>query len=562
MAPDLVNYLLNEMGTDSDQLPLMQHLLMRMWTWREPQSGSPAVLSDTSAEVVAIDDAGRTLTLADYEGVGGLRYALSNHADDAFNRLDKRQQEVAETLFRSLSERIQGGRDVRRPTRAGDVAAVAGTLLAGLVAVVDVFRAATCCFVVPPYPELIDADSVLDITHEALIRQWARLRAWTEDEAQLAETYRLLERNAELWKQGRMALWGTPSLEMGLNWRERARPTAAWAARYGGDFGLAMGFLDASAEARAAHTAELRAQRRRQLHRLRAVTAVSVAVALLSAATLGGAWWMFVKEHVAYYRNFNKRWGEPFGIGPLNAEQVAHRATSLRFVQQGFSWNLWRKTGNLHPTVRIEVVDAKDRCTANNSIGTYISEESGYSPLHECRYEFIRAADDEIVGERAYAKDASLRWGYHYLTPENDANGRIGYYLGPNGFFSQFPNSLAEVVQFTYSPTGNEICREYFDHVGHRQPGKDHAYGQKIEYDANGRPTMQTSIDASGRPMNDTDGNATMRVEYDGAGNEVREWALDKGGQGRTTCPVEAGLPQIGRGVRCLRQLGIGGVLR
>ena len=109
LAPDSVNHLLNEMGTDPDQLPLMEHLLMRMWTWREPHSGSRAVLSDTSAEVVAIDDVGRTLTLADYEGVGGLRYALSNHADEAFNRLDKRQQDVAETLFRSLSERIQAG---------------------------------------------------------------------------------------------------------------------------------------------------------------------------------------------------------------------------------------------------------------------------------------------------------------------------------------------------------------------------------------------------------------------------------------------------------------------
>ena len=372
---------------------------------------------------------------------------------------------------------------------------------------------------------------MLDITHEALIRQWTRLLGWADDEAQLAETYRFLERNAELWKQGHMALWGTPNLEMALDWRERARPTAAWAARYGGDFGLAIEFLDASAAARAAYEKEQQTQRRRRDRRLKTVAAASSAVALLSVSMIAGVYWMFFMEHVDYYRGFGKRFGEPFGIGPLNAEQVAHRAPSLRFVQKGFSWSLWRKTGNLHPTIRIEAVDAKGRCTANNNIGTYLSEQSDYSPLHECRYEFIRAADDEIVGERAYAKDASLRWGYHYSTPENDANGQIGYYLGPNGFFSQFPNSLAEVVQFTYSPTGNEIRREYFDHGGHRQPGKDHAYGQEIEYDADGRPTMQTSIDASGRPMNDTAGNATMRVEYDGAGNQAREWALDKGGR-------------------------------
>jgi energy-coupling factor transporter ATP-binding protein EcfA2 len=36
VAPDVVNRLLNEMRTDPDQLPLMQHLLMRMWTWQTP----------------------------------------------------------------------------------------------------------------------------------------------------------------------------------------------------------------------------------------------------------------------------------------------------------------------------------------------------------------------------------------------------------------------------------------------------------------------------------------------------------------------------------------------
>ena len=215
VAPDLVNRLLNEMGTDPDQLPLMQHLLMRMWTWQSPQPGCAAAPADTDADTFAFDGAGRTLTIADYDAVGGLRHALSNHADEAFARLDAPQRHVAETLFRRLSERGPDGRDVRRPTRVAEVAEVAGATLAEVVEVVDVFRAPTCCFVVPPRPEPIDADSVLDITHEALIRQWARLRAWAEDEAQLAETYRFLERNAQLWKQGRMALWGTPNLRDG-----------------------------------------------------------------------------------------------------------------------------------------------------------------------------------------------------------------------------------------------------------------------------------------------------------------------------------------------------------
>src|SRR5439155_5120677 len=115
VAPDLVNRLLNEMGTDPDQLPLMQHLLMRMWTWREgaaAKSGS----ADTEKEPV------RELIFADCDAVGGLNHALSRHADEAFAELDHRQQTIAETLFRSLSERAPGNRDIRRPTPAGEMA--------------------------------------------------------------------------------------------------------------------------------------------------------------------------------------------------------------------------------------------------------------------------------------------------------------------------------------------------------------------------------------------------------------------------------------------------------
>lgn len=310
VAPDLLNRLLNDMGTDPDQLPLMQHLMMRMWTWQSPPPDVEAA-PETDVETFAFEGAGRTLTLADHDAVGGLRKALSNHADEAFEKLDGRHRHVAEALFRRLSERSADGRDIRRPTRAGEVAAVAGATLDEVVAVVDVFRAPGCSFVVPAWPEPIQADRVLDITHEALIRQWERLRDWAENEAQLAGTYRFLEQNAQMWRHGRMALWGTPNLEMALDWRERASPTAEWASRYGGDFGLAMTFLDSSAAARAAREAGLRAQRRRQVLRLRRVTAASVLVALLSAGTLGATYWMFVQEHVSYYRSFEKRWGEP-----------------------------------------------------------------------------------------------------------------------------------------------------------------------------------------------------------------------------------------------------------
>jgi hypothetical protein len=142
IEPALVNRLLNDTGEELDQLPLLQHMLMRMWT-----RAHEAVQAhhDTSQPADALRDAadlaaGVTLTLDDYEQVGGLTQALSNHADEAYETLDAEQQRIAAVLFRCLSERSPTQRDTRRPVQLGVVAAVAGVPPAQVAAVADVFR--------------------------------------------------------------------------------------------------------------------------------------------------------------------------------------------------------------------------------------------------------------------------------------------------------------------------------------------------------------------------------------------------------------------------------------
>ena len=239
----LVNRLLNDTGEELDQLPLLQHVLMRMWTRAYE---AVQVQHDTSYQAEALSGAadpaaGVTLTLDDYEQVGGLTQALSNHADEAYEALDAEQQRIAAVLFRCLSERSPTQRDTRRPMQLGAVAAVAGVPPAQVAAVADVFRHPDRSFITPSADVALHPDTVLDISHESLIRQWQRLNAWAEQEA--VETYRRLAQTARLWKRGQAALWSTPDLENALAWKERERPTSAWAARYGEDFALAMEFL-------------------------------------------------------------------------------------------------------------------------------------------------------------------------------------------------------------------------------------------------------------------------------------------------------------------------------
>lgn len=233
IEPVLVNRLLNDMGAEPDHLPRMQHLLMRLWNHCPQQ-----------------EDGGKLLTVADYEAVGGFEDALSRHADEAFAELDDTGRRIAESLFRALSERGPDERDVRRPARLAGVAAIADVAPERVAEVVEVFRRPDRSFLTPPAGTPLTPETVLDVGHESLIRQWRRLSGWVEEEATSASIYRRLAETARLWRQGQAGLWGSPDLDIALGWHDRQRPTAAWAGRYGGDFETAMEFLDASRDKR------------------------------------------------------------------------------------------------------------------------------------------------------------------------------------------------------------------------------------------------------------------------------------------------------------------------
>ncbi|MCP4699605.1 MAG: hypothetical protein GY862_22560, partial [Gammaproteobacteria bacterium] len=227
----LLNRLLNDAGNDPDQLPIVQHALMRMWTVASSAKGGECVL-----------------TPAHYEQIGGFKKALSNHADAAYGELTSAQQKIAEVLFRNLSERDSSRRDTRRPTKLSEIARLAGADWREVVPVAETFRLEGRNFIVPPPGKVLEPDTVLDISHESLIRQWRRMQDWLNQEAESAELYQRTEETARRWKQGRAALLRSPELDHLSAWRTQAQPTKQWAERYGPDFELTMDFLSESEE--------------------------------------------------------------------------------------------------------------------------------------------------------------------------------------------------------------------------------------------------------------------------------------------------------------------------
>ena len=52
----------------------------------------------------------------------------------------------------------------------------------------DAFREEGRSFLMPPISTRLSEDSVIDISHESLIRQWKRLKDWTKDEDKARQT--------------------------------------------------------------------------------------------------------------------------------------------------------------------------------------------------------------------------------------------------------------------------------------------------------------------------------------------------------------------------------------
>jgi hypothetical protein len=129
-----------------------------------------------------------------------------------------------------------------------------------VIRVIDVFRAPGRSFLMPPHGVALVGDSVIDISHESLIRQWGRLRTWVEEDAESRATYLRIVEAAELHGAGKAGLWGEPDLTYARQWQEREAPNATWAERYSPGFDDASAFLRNSA---AAHAAALEQEHQR-----------------------------------------------------------------------------------------------------------------------------------------------------------------------------------------------------------------------------------------------------------------------------------------------------------
>jgi DNA-binding SARP family transcriptional activator/WD40 repeat protein len=231
----LVDAVCADAGGEPGALPLVSTALVETWARREHA----------------------TLTLAAYLDAGGVRGALARSAEQVYAGFDPAERTTARRLFLRLAEPGEGSDDVRRraPRDELEPGRVLDTLVARRL--------------------LVANDGYVEVAHEALLREWPRLREWLVEDREGRRLHRQLGEASTHWD-------GEGRDPAGLYRGARLDGALEWSATHAEDLNqLEHTFLGASREA---HDAELRRARRtaRRLRRLTAGLMVLLVVAVLA----------------------------------------------------------------------------------------------------------------------------------------------------------------------------------------------------------------------------------------------------------------------------------------
>lgn len=253
----LLQTLLNSLENNHDQLPVLQHVMMRTWEfWQRNNShGTP-------------------LGLRDYIAAGKIDNALSMHANEAYNELDDEKRKLCKIIFKAITEKGKEGKGIRRPATIKEISELAQTQITEIIHVVEVFRKPGRSFLTPGSLVKLTAETTIDISHESLMRVWDKLKQWVDEEAVSAQMYLRLVELSTMYQTGKTGLLKPPDLHLASNWKKTQNPNRAWAKRYNPAFEKAIVYLNTS-EKKQLQEEETKVRiQKRTLYRTRRIAAV------------------------------------------------------------------------------------------------------------------------------------------------------------------------------------------------------------------------------------------------------------------------------------------------
>lgn len=183
---NLIDAILKDLGVEVEQQT------------REPEPGMLPLLSYTLEQLWQRQTL-NWLKLDSYNQLGGVQKTLENLAERAYKELSIEEQRVADQIFIKLTQLGEGTPDTRKQVPQGDLVTQAQS--ADLVERVIQKLTQAKLIVTSERRKGQEKVAVVDVTHEALIRYWSRLRELLDNNREAIRTERKIQAAAEEWRE-------------------------------------------------------------------------------------------------------------------------------------------------------------------------------------------------------------------------------------------------------------------------------------------------------------------------------------------------------------------------
>jgi energy-coupling factor transporter ATP-binding protein EcfA2 len=265
----LIERLVYDLAEGVDQLPILQHALTQIWLAADNGAEEMdlihyAMVGGMPANELPDSDQKKFLqwfkTLPEHQRVyyhdTGLNKVIEIHAstlyENAWEYYNKSnpespisQQEAKRIVALTFSglTKIDNSRAVRNRMSLGEITEIINTpnLSSQVIGgVLNIFREEGNSFIRPfktedPESHLLIENTVLDITHESLIRNWNKLNTWANQEFEFYSTFLDFKKQLDRWKNNNKSknyLLPIGPLSFFENWYEECKPNIGWIKRY------------------------------------------------------------------------------------------------------------------------------------------------------------------------------------------------------------------------------------------------------------------------------------------------------------------------------------------
>lgn len=265
ISDQLVNYLTSAATDGTDQLPIIQHALNRIWNIameNEEEMGLIHLAMAGGIDPVELSESDRNRFGVFFEKIPqskkahfknpSLQNIINAHADELMqdsiaefkknNKSDISEDTLYFALKRSFQTltKINEGRSVRHRSSVKDLLGNINNKDIGIVELDSLLRryrepGNTLLNPFISQQEILNVDAVIDITHEALIRNWEKLRMWSEEDAQNLNDFIDFNKQLLRWEESNKSdnfLLPLGPLEQFETWYEKSFINEHWLVKY------------------------------------------------------------------------------------------------------------------------------------------------------------------------------------------------------------------------------------------------------------------------------------------------------------------------------------------